>query len=114
MVRGLSDLAQISQMRSLEELQLQFLRDVVQLPDLSTLVAPSTLTLETMRGVTDLRPLLRSPSLRTVRLIDMSQLTPEDVGVLSGLASLKEVHAGLGNLKRNALAQSLALTKVPE
>ena len=76
MVRGLEDLSLVISCESLEELLLQALKNVVSLPDLSSLTQLTRVHLETMKGLTNLRPLLTASALEQVWLIDMGHMQP--------------------------------------
>jgi Leucine-rich repeat (LRR) protein len=78
LVRGLADIRPLAEVPSLEEIFLDSLRNVTQLPPLDKLTRLRTITLRTMKGLTDLAPLLTAPSLEDVS-ISLEQLQPEDV-----------------------------------
>jgi hypothetical protein len=101
MVRGFSDLSPVADVPSLEELFVQALKNVTQLPDLSKLRSLRRVHLETMKGLQDLRPLLTAPALEEVRIIDMGHLQPSDVAVLAGKATLRRATVGLGSRTKN-------------
>lgn len=107
LVRGLSDLSPISELRHLKYLFLQSLKQVTRLPDLSKLPELESVWLETMKGLTDLSPLLTAPALRRLALVSMAHLQPEDVGILKDQPTLEELRAGLGSTKKNDAVRRL-------
>jgi|HubBroStandDraft_1064217.scaffolds.fasta_scaffold381633_2 hypothetical protein len=80
-VHGLSALAEV---RSLEELFLQDLRQVTSLPWLDKLTRLRRITLDGMRGLTDVSALLTAPALEGLSLRD---LTIADVASVNQFAA---------------------------
>lgn len=107
MVRGFSDLSRVSGCTSLEMLFLQALKKVQLLPDLRSLHRLERVHLETMKGLTDLTPLLTAPALREVMVMDMGQLQPEQVAVLAQHRTLQRAGIGLGSARKNEMANKL-------
>lgn len=107
MVRGLHDLTPVSGTTTLQYLSLQALKQVTALPDLSWLADLETVHIETMKGLSDLAPLLTAPALRHVGLVDMGHLQPADVGVLASQPTLRTLTAGLGSDRKNREVQAL-------
>ncbi|MFW6773370.1 hypothetical protein ACOACO_03725 [Nocardioides sp. CPCC 205120] len=66
-----------------------------------------TLTINTMKGVADLRPLTTAPSLVEVNLIAMQHLRPEDLRPLLDVPGLQRVWYGLGSDKKNHQAAAV-------
>jgi hypothetical protein len=107
LVRGLHDLRPVTDVTTLRHLFLQALKQVTALPDLSRLRGLDTVYLETMKGLTDLTPLLTAPALRRVALVDMGHLQPADVAVLARHPSLRYLNAGLGSDRKNRAVREL-------
>jgi hypothetical protein len=77
MVRGLSDLSCVADIRTLQYLFLQALKQVKKLPSLSRLRLLRRVHLETMKGLEDLQAVADAPALQELLAIDMGQLEPE-------------------------------------
>jgi hypothetical protein len=102
MVRGLDDLTPLAQTTTLRHVHLEAPKQVTALPaDLSGLARLDTTYIETMKGLTDLTPLLTAPGLRQLALVNMTHLEPAQVGVLSDHPSLRVLIAGLGSDRKN-------------
>jgi hypothetical protein len=101
LVRGLSDVAAVSELPHLEFIHLERLRQVTRLGNLRQSHALTEVRLELLRGLTDLAPLNDAPALRTLWLIDMGHLQAADVAVVAGHGRLAKVHVGLGSDRKN-------------
>lgn len=111
MVKGLSDLAPLSELPRLEYLFLQSLRQVVDLPVMTGLAGLQRLWLEKMKGVSDLSPIRRAPSLRQLAVVDMGHLQPDALSPLVGHPTLQALRCGLGSMRKNkAVAELLDLS----
>ena len=86
---------------------MQALKQVTALPDLSRLTRLNTMHLETMKGITDLAPLLTAPALRQLALVDIGHLQPADVAVLAGHPSLRFLNAGRNSERKNRAVREL-------
>ena len=106
MVRGLSDLTVLSELRSLEYLKLQSLNHVAELPSLRPMTRLRRVVIEDMKGLHDLRPIADAPSLEELLVIDMPRLPTDCLAPFAGHPTLKTASAGLGSLRRNAEARS--------
>ena len=95
MIRGLTDVSAVGDIRSLRALFLQALRQVEMLPDLSRATSLRRVRLEGMKGLRDVGPLATAPALEAIELIDMRHLQPNDLAPLAGLPNLKAVTPGL-------------------
>lgn len=107
MVRGLSNLSPISELKDLSYLHLESLGQVERLPDLTELHALETIWLQSMKSLVDLSPLLSAPALRHVGLVAMPHLQPENVSVLSSSNTLEGLRIDLGSRRKNAATQKL-------
>jgi internalin A len=107
LIKGLDDVSVVGEIPTLRSLFLQALRNVVRLPDLRGATHLQRVHLETMRGLRDLAPLATAPGLEQLVLIDMPQLTVDDLRPLLGAPSLREATLGLGSIRRNAEAAAM-------
>jgi len=105
LVRGLSDVSPLAEVPSLEEIFLESLRNVTELPPLDNLSRLRSITLRFMKGLTDLNPLLTAPALEEVSLT-LEQLQPEDIAPLAAHPTLKRAHISLGSDRKDALAEA--------
>lgn len=112
MVRRLDDVAPLAKVPSLRYVHLEAFKQVTALPsDLSRLSRLDTFWIETMKGLTDLTPLLTAPALQRVALVNMTHLEPAQVGVLADHPALRNLIAGLGSDRKNrAVRELLPLT----
>ena len=106
-VRKLSDLGFVSRLSELQWLGLQALGNVGALPSLAPLRRLRRVALETMKGITDFRPIAAAPALEELSLIDMKHLQSEHLRPLVGHPNLKAAVIGLGSFKRNAAGADL-------
>ncbi len=109
-IHGLEDLAPIADLEHLQFLFLQALAQVERLPSLRRCAKLRRVHLETMKALTDLRPIAEAPNLEEFLAIDMPHLSAEDLAPFTGHPSLRSAAFGLGSLKRNRTAdEQLAL-----
>lgn len=113
-IRRLDDISSIADVTTtLEHLYLRALGRVTELPSFGNCTHLTRLHLETMKGLTDLAPLLTAPALTQLTIADMPQLQPADVAVLAAHPTLQQLSAGLGSRRKNdELARLLALPPV--
>jgi hypothetical protein len=114
MVRGLDDLDPLGQLPHLRYLFLQALRQFLQalrqvgrLPDFGGTPALKRLHIETMKGLSDLRPIAHASGLQDLLLVDMRHLTLEHLGCLVGHPSLRAVGLALGSRRKEEAARKL-------
>ena len=107
MVRGLSDLQAVGKISTLQYLFLQALKQVDKLPSLGDLHLLRRMHLETMKGLTDLKPVADAPSLEELIVVDMPQLQPEVFAPFVGHPTLKHITAGLGSNRKNQMVEML-------
>ena len=101
MIKGLEDVSTIASLESLQSLFLQALRRVVSMPPLDASSNLRRVVIETMKGLTDLRPFAMAPSLREFAAWDMGHLQPEAFRPFVGHPTLEYLSAGLGSRKKN-------------
>ncbi len=99
-VRGLSDISVICSLTGLQHLFLQSLLHISSLPPLHHLCNLRRITLDTMKGLTDISALSSAPVLQEVVHI-AAGVPPEAYLVVLQKPSLKAVHAGFGSLAKN-------------
>ena len=85
----------------------QSLRQATKLPQMSNLKSLKRLTLDTMKGIRDLRPLLDSPALTDLVVQTDSHMQPGDFACLKNHPTLRRLSAGLGSHKKNAEVERL-------
>ncbi len=107
LVRGLSDLSAIAEIRTLQYLFLQALKRVTVLPSLGRLHLLRRVHIETMKGLNDLQPIADAPNLEDLLVIDMRHLTADALRPFVGHPQLKRATAGLGSMRRNEEARRL-------
>lgn len=105
MIRGLDDLDAIADLEHLEFLFLQALPKVDRLPSLRGCINLRRVHLETMKALTDLRPVADAPNLEELLIVDMPHLDLDDVSWFVGHPTLRGASVGLGSLQRNRAAQ---------
>lgn len=111
LVRGLSDLAPVADVVSLQYLFLQALKQVKKLPSCAKLGNLRRVHLETMRGLRNLEPLAEARNLEELVVTDARHMQPVDFSVLRGHSSLRRVGVVLGSKRKNAqVEQMLGLT----
>ena len=100
-VRGLADLEPVAALRQLDFLFLQALPRVTRLPDLSATHLTGA-TLDTMKGLDDLRGLAAAPQLTNLALFAMSHIRWEHLQPFAGHPSLRRFVIGTGSARRNS------------
>jgi hypothetical protein len=99
--KAIVDLEPLAESTTVRTVQLQSLRNVSVIPDLSKMVALENFYIEAMKGIADVRPLLSAPNLKVATFINMPHLQPSDIAVLAKHHSLSRVVAGLGSKRKN-------------
>ena len=113
-MRGLHDLSPVGLIPTLEFLFIQSLRRVTTLPSFARCVKLRRVHLETLKGLTDLTPLLTAASLSQLTILNMPQLQPANVAVLSAHPALREASVILnGQRKNEEVPRLLPLPAVP-
>jgi hypothetical protein len=113
MVKGLSDLGWLGELRGLQSLFLQSQPQVKALPSLSRLTRLKRVHLETMKGLVDLTPVAQALALEELLLIAMTHLPAEAVRPFIGHPSLKSCRLGFGSKRKNDAAYRLLGLPVP-
>lgn len=113
-LRSLTSLDGIGASPVLQRLDLAQLSNLQELPDLTGATALRTVVIEHCRNLRDLSPLAGAPALDHLLLIDMPQLTADDVRVLRGHPTLRRAAVGTGSARRNMeIAEVLGLPPSP-
>jgi internalin A len=100
-ITGLSDLGGLGELAALTRLRLDWMRNVTALPSFERLTRLEDVTLDTMKGLTDLSPVAAAPGLRRLSVSSMPQLTAENFHCLQGHPRLGELWAYTGRAKVN-------------
>jgi hypothetical protein len=106
-ITKLSDLGILADLAGLKTLRLEWMRNVASLPSLHRLERLDDVTLDKMKGLTDLSPLAAAPALRHLVVADMPQLTPENFRCFIGHPGLQELWADTGRRTLNAEVRQL-------
>lgn len=107
MVKGLADLMPIAELRSLQFLFLQALKNIVALPDFGALTRLRRVRIETMKGLRDLSPIATAPSLEELVVVDMGHLTADALRPFVGHPRLRSALIALGSNRKNEAARAL-------
>jgi hypothetical protein len=91
----------------LRELRVQSMSAVTELPSLRDLSHLRRVALDTMKGITDLRPVADAPALEELFLVAMCHLDPIALRPLVGHPSLRKGIWGLCSDRKNAEAWDL-------
>lgn len=106
-IRGFTDLGPAANNEQLDTLSVFGMPHAALPQDWSRARGLRTLTIDTMKGVADLRPLTTAPSLVEVNLIAMQHLRPEDLRPLLDVPGLQRVWYGLGSDRKNYQAAAV-------
>jgi internalin A len=106
-ITRLSDLDVLGNLKGLKTLRLDWMRNVKSLPSFHRLTRLEDVTLDTMKGLTDLKPVAAAPALRRLSIVNMPQLTAESFECLLGHRGLEELWAYTGRSKVNAAVQHM-------
>jgi hypothetical protein len=107
MIKGLRSLDAIGETRTLQNIYLQALKNVTVLPSLRNLEFLRRVTIDTMKGLTDLSPISQAPSLEELLVLSGNQWEPRDFRPFVGHPSLKTVVIGLGSVRKNRETEAL-------
>jgi internalin A len=88
-IRGLDDLSPVAELESLQYLFLQDLTRVTSLPDMSRMVSLRGVHIQTLKGLTDLTPLLTAPALEELQIFNMTHLPAEAFAPLASHPTLR-------------------------
>jgi hypothetical protein len=106
-ITKLSDLGVLGELVGLRKLRLDWLRNVTTLPSFVGLTRLEDVTLDTMKGLTDLSPVAAAPALRRLSIATMPQLSAESFRCLVGHPRLDELWVGTGKRKVNEAVKSM-------
>lgn len=107
MIKGLTDIEVTAKIPTLRFLFLQSLTRVEQLPSMRDSSALRRVHLETMKGLSDLRPIADAPALESLLVLDCNQFRPEDFEPFVGHPTLREALIGTGSVRRNTEIRSM-------
>jgi hypothetical protein len=100
-ITKLSDLGMLGDVVGLKTLRLDWMRNVTALPSFARLERLDDVTLDTMKGLTNLSSIAAAPALRRLAITAMPQLTAEDFRCFTGHPRLQELWAGTGRSRVN-------------
>jgi internalin A len=106
-ITKLSDLGILADLAGLKTLHLDWMRNVTSLPSLHRNDRLEDVTLETMKGLTDLSSIAAAPALRRLVVAEMPQLTVESFRCFIGNPRLEELWADTGRRKLNAQVKEM-------
>jgi len=106
-ITKLSDLGILADLVDLKTLRLEWMRNVTTLPSLHRLERLDDVTLEIMKGLTDLSPVAAAPALRRLVVADMPQLTLDSFRCFIGHPRLEELWAATGRRRLNAQVKEM-------
>ena len=107
MIKGLEDLSMIAEVRTLQNLFLQALKNVTALPSFRNLHRLRRVTIDTMKGITDLSPIADAPVLEELLVLAANHLNSDDFNPFVGHPKLKAATIGLGSTRKNEQVQKL-------
>jgi hypothetical protein len=106
-ITKLAELGILADLVGLKTLQLTWMRNVTSLPSLHGLERLGDVTLENMKGLTDLSPLAAAPALRRLVVAEMPQLTADSFRCFIRHPRLQELWADTGRLRLNAQVKQM-------
>jgi hypothetical protein len=106
-ITKLSDLGILADLVDLKTLRLEWMRNVTTLPSLHRLERLDDVTLEIMKGLTDLSPVAAAPALRRLVVADMPQLTIDSFRCFIAHPRLEELWAATGRRRLNAQVKEM-------
>jgi hypothetical protein len=107
MIKGLQDVSVIAEITTLQNLFLQSLKNVTVLPSFRSLRHLRRVTLDTMKGITDLSPIADAPVLEELLVFAANQLKSDAFKPFIGHPSLKAASIGLGSIRKDEQAKAL-------
>ena len=111
LVRGLSDLTPVSETTGLQCLNLEQVRQVTNLPDLSCLDSLRRLAVIDMKGVHDLTPIRLAPKLEDILFTPGRSFAPSELRWILELPNLKTAAFGFSTMKRKLAFDAVAATR---
>jgi hypothetical protein len=95
-ITRLTDLGVLADLAGLKRLKLDWMRNVTSLPSLERLERLEDVTLDTMKGLTDLSPIAAAPALRRLAIGGMPHLAADSFRCLVGHPRLAELYLETG------------------
>jgi hypothetical protein len=106
-ITKLADLGILTDLVGLRTLKLDWMRNVTSLPSLHRHQRLEDVTLDTMKGLTDLSPIAAAPALRRLVIDGMPQLTADSFRCFIGHPRLQELCARTGRTRVNARIRAM-------
>lgn len=106
-VRELSDLSFISNLKSLQNLFIQSLRNVTIFPDLQNLLHLRRIYLENLKGLKDISSVKNVPFLEEFVFTNAENLEPNDIIPILENKSIQNISCWFGNKNKNEIMQKL-------
>lgn len=101
-ITQLADLGVLADLTGLRKLQLDWMRNVAELPSLHRHEQLEDIELTQMKGLTDLSPIAAAPALQRLAIGDMRHLTPDSFRCFIGHRRLRELLVETGRLSLDA------------
>lgn len=106
-ITKLEDLGVLADLTGLTTLKLDWMRNVAVLPSLERLARLESVTLDTMKGLTDLSPVAAAPGLRRLEVLAMPQLTADSFTCFVGHPTLAEISGYIGKTSVNKAIKAM-------
>lgn len=100
-VRNLSDMRPLEHLDGLQTFALQALRHVKSLPSLARLAQLRSVWLDTMKGLRDFRGIAQAPNLREFTFLAAANCEPSDFAPLLRHPTLETMRVGFGSRRTN-------------
>lgn len=107
MIKGLEDLGMMAELTTLQNLFLQDLKNVMALLSFRNLHRLRRVTLDGMKGITDLSQIADAPVLEELLVVAANHLKADDFKPFIGHPKLKAATIGLGSIRKNEQVQEL-------
>src|SRR5206468_12239618 len=85
----------------------QALKNVTSLPSFQNLRQLKRVTLDTMKGISDLSPIADAPALEELLIFGANHLRPDDLRPFVEHPTLKAASIGLGSIRKDEQAQQV-------
>lgn len=112
LIRNLTDIDIVCEANSLQCFYFQALKHVVKGPSLKNMDSLRCVTLDQMKGITDLKWISEAPNLEMLCIGDMSHLDPNAFKVFLGHKSLKNARVLIGKKKNIEVKKILSLPDI--
>lgn len=100
-IHGFDDVGVVSELVHLQNLFLQSLPRIRELPSLNRLTSLRRIILDNMSGLRNFDALLHAPALEELAIISANKVEPADLQPVLSSGKLKRASAGLGSERRN-------------